>query len=255
MIKQEGDPSALRPKVVAIVQARMGSTRLPGKVLLDLAGRTMLARVVRRAKRASLIDEVLVATTLSPADDPVARECDRLAVPCFRGSERDVLDRYHRAAAHHGADVVVRITADCPLIDPGVTDHVIRAFFEHKPDYASNILRRTYPRGLDTEVMTAPALARAYREASEPYQRTHVTPYIYQHPESFRLLPVTGPRDESAHRWTVDSPDDLELARAVYQRMGGDDAFSWQQVRRLLEEEPWLADLNRHVRHKELVEG
>ncbi len=255
MIRQGSEPSASERRVVAVIQARMGSTRLPGKVLLDLSGRTMLARVARRAGRATLVDGVVIATSVAPGDDPIVDECRRLGVACFRGSEQDVLRRYHDAAAHHRADVVVRITSDCPLIDPEVTDRVIRAFFEHEPDYASNILRRTYPRGLDTEVMTRATLARAFQEATEPYQRTHVTPYIYQHPESFRLLGVTGSRDESAHRWTVDSPDDLELIRAVYERMGDDDAFSWLDVRRLVDREPWLADLNRHVRHKELVEG
>lgn len=255
MIRQGSDSSGAGGRVVAVIQARMGSSRLPGKVLLDLSGRTMLARVVRRAGRASRIDEVVVATSVAPGDDPIVAECERLGVACFRGSEQDVLRRYYEAAAHHRADAVVRITSDCPLIDPEVTDRVIGAFFEHVPDYASNILRRTYPRGLDTEVMTRATLARAFHEATEPYQRTHVTPYIYQHPESFRLLGVTGSPDESAHRWTVDSPDDLELIRAVYERMGGDDGFSWRDVRRLFEREPWLADLNRHVRHKELVEG
>jgi spore coat polysaccharide biosynthesis protein SpsF len=242
-------------KVVAILQARMGSTRLSGKVLLDLAGRTMLARVVRRVRRAPAVDEVVVATTAAPGDDPIVEECQRLEVACFRGSEPDVLDRYFRAAAAHQADVAVRITADCPLIDPGETGRVIRAFLDRKPDYASNILRRTYPRGLDTEVMTSATLARAWREATEPYQRTHVTPYVYQHPESFRLLAVTGEADLSAHRWTVDSPEDLELVRAVYRRMDGGDAFSWHDVLRLTAEEPWLGELNRHVRQKQLVEG
>jgi len=255
VIRQGSDPSGAGPRVVAVIQARMGSTRLPGKVLLDLSGRTMLARVVRRAARAARIDAVVVATSTAPGDDPIVDECARLGVACFRGSEQDVLRRYYEAAAHHRADVVVRITSDCPLIDPGVTARVIGAFFEHAPDYVSNILRRTYPRGLDTEVMPRATLARAFHEATEPYQRTHVTPYIYQHPESFRLLGVTGDRDESAHRWTVDSPDDLELVRVVYERLGGDDAFSWLDVRRLVAEEPRLADLNRHVRHKQLVEG
>lgn len=241
--------------VIAIIQARMGSTRLPGKVLMDLAGRTMLARVVRRVGRAASIDQVLVATADAPGDDAIVDECRRLRVPCFRGSEHDVLDRFCQAAVAHRADVVVRITADCPLIDPEVSDRVIRAFLDARPDYASNTLRRTYPRGLDTEVTTAAALMRASREAVEPYQRTHVTPYLYQHPESFRLLSVTGCPDLSSHRWTVDSPEDLQFAQAVYQRMAGGDSFSWHDVCRLVAEEPTLADLNRDVRQKELVEG
>ncbi len=241
--------------VVAILQARMGSSRLPGKVLADLAGRTMLARVVRRARRATLIDQVVVATSVGPGDDPIVEECDRLSVACFRGSERDVLGRFHRAAIAFSADAAVRITADCPLIDPVVADAVIRAFLDAGPDYASNTLRRTYPRGLDTEVIAASALARAWRDARHPYERTHVTPYIYQHPEQFRLLAVTGPEDLSGGRWTVDSQEDLEFVRTVYRRMPGDDEFSWRDVCRLLADEPTLSAINRNVRQKELVEG
>ncbi len=254
MIKHAEHRSPRRARVVAIVQARMGSTRLPGKVLADLGGRTMLARVVRRAGRAARIDEVVVATSVASGDDPIVGECERLGVACVRGSEQDVLARYHQAAETCRADVLVRITADCPLIDPGVSDRVIAAFLEERPDYASNILRRTYPRGLDTEVMPRVTLTRAFGEASELYQRTHVTPYIYQHPERFRLLAVTGSTDRSGHRWTVDSPEDLELIRAIYQRMGGDD-FGWEDVLHLLADAPRLSDLNRHVRHKALVEG
>ena len=151
--------------------------------------------------------------------------------------------------------MVVRITSDCPLIDPEVSDRVIRAFLEMEPDYASNILHRTYPRGLDTEVMTVDSLARAWRDAKQPYQRTHVTPYLYQHPEQFILLPVIGREDHSANRWCVDAPDDLDFLRAIYQRLGPDDTFSWRDVCRLIDEEPLLAELNREVRQKHLVEG
>ena len=244
-----------RIKVVAIIQARMGGTRLPGKVLAEISGRTMLARVVRRVRRAGLLDEVVVATTTAAGDGPIVQQCQRLEVACFCGQEDDVLDRYYRAAAAHGADVVVRITSDCPLIDPEVIDRVVGAFLDRRPDYASNTMRRTWPRGLDTEVITTPALNRAWREAPEPYQRVHVTPYLYQHPEHFRLLAVTGEEDLSEGRWTVDTREDLDFIRAVYQRMGGDDAFSWRDVRQLLGEEPSLAELNRHVRQKESTEG
>ncbi|MHC4400242.1 MAG: cytidylyltransferase domain-containing protein [Planctomycetota bacterium] len=241
--------------VVAIVQARMGSTRLPGKVLLDVAGRSMLARVVRRVRRAALIDRVVVATSVTPDDDRIVDECRRLSVACFRGSEDDVLDRFHRAARACRAEAVVRITADCPLIDPEVTDRVLRAFLDHRPDYASNTLDRTYPRGLDTEVADSAALARAWRDARQPYERTHVMPYIYRHPDAFRLLAVTGQRNLSQGRWTVDSPDDLRFVRAVYNRMGSNDRFSWRDVVRLVDQEPSLASMNRHVRQKQLAEG
>jgi len=242
-------------KTVAIVQARTGSSRLPGKVLEQIEGRSMLWRVCRRAGRSVLIDRLVVATTTRPRDQAIVDECRRLGVPCFRGSETDVLERYHQAAELHAADVVVRITADCPLIDPEVIDLVAGAFFERQPDYASNALQRSWPQGLDTEVMTAAALARAAREATQPHQREHVTPYIYQHPELFTLHPVTSGRNLAEYRWTVDTPEDLQFVRAVYRRFPGDDAFCWRDVLDLLAKEPALADLNRHVRQKDLAEG
>ena len=241
-------------KVVAIIQARMGSVRLPSKVLADIAGRSMLWRVSQRAAQAALVAQVVVATTLEPEDEEIVDECARLHVACFRGSAEDVLRRYHEAANIYAADAVVRITADCPLIDPKVVDLVVAAFLNRRPDYASNTLQRTWPRGLDTEVTTAAALARACREATRPYQRTHVMPYIYRHPESFRLLPVVGPEDLGQWRWTVDFPEDLDFVRAVYGRLGGDGTFSWRDVRQLLAREPALAELNRHVRQRQLVE-
>ncbi len=238
----------------AIIQARMGSTRLPGKVLKSIAGRSMLARVCRRVCRAAMIDEVVVATTTEPADQAIADECNRLGVACFRGSENDVLDRYRHAAKRHGADAVVRITADCPLIDPDVVDRVVRCFLATRPDYASNTLKRTWPCGLDTEVLSTEALDRAHREATEPYERVHVTPYLYRHGERFRLLPVTCREDLGELRWTVDSAEDLQFVRAIYHRLDG-DAFSWREVLHMLAAEPGIAQLNGHVRQTELVEA
>lgn len=261
--------------LVAIIQARMGSSRLPGKTLVDLAGHSMLAQVVRRVRRCRTLDRVVVATSTAQADHAIEQECQRLGVACFRGSESDVLDRYAAAARHFQAAAVVRITADCPLIDPEVTDRVVRRFVEFvepgqgRSDcsrhltanqfgvlaYASNTLRRTYPRGLDTEVFSAAALEVARREAGEPFQRAHVTPYIYQHPEQFRLLAVTGDGDHSQHRWTVDTAEDLELVRAIYARFEGRPTFSWRDVLCMLTETPELAMLNRNVCQKSLVEG
>ncbi|MFZ0958919.1 MAG: glycosyltransferase family protein [Candidatus Sulfotelmatobacter sp.] len=246
-------------KVVAIVQARMGSTRLPGKVLRDLEGETMLARVVQRLSRSKLINEVLIATTDRAADDAIVEECRRGSVQVFRGDEDDVLDRYFRGAQLTGPDVVVRITSDCPLIDPGVTDKTIAAFLnpqdEAIADYASNVVVRTYPRGLDTEVMTAEALERCWRMASQPYERTHVTPYIYEHPGEFKILSVTGEKDFSRHRWTVDTPEDLEFVRAIYARFKGRDDFRAPDILALLEREPELMELNRLIMQKALREG
>jgi spore coat polysaccharide biosynthesis protein SpsF len=242
-------------KTTIIIQARMGSTRLPGKVLQPICGRTMLERVCRRASRSFLADELLVATSTSPKDDAVVAECRRIGVACYRGNEDDVLDRYYLAALAQRTEAVVRVTADCPLIDDHVIDKIILAMLQSGPDYASNVIQRTYPRGLDAEVFTVDALERAWREAQLPYERIHVTPYFYRHPELFRLHSVVGSEELGDWRWTVDSPDDLAFVRAVYERFDGDDEFTWHDVRRLLLAEPWLADLNDHVQQKHLVEG
>lgn len=238
--------------VVAIIQARTGSTRLPGKVLQDLAGDTMLSRVVRRTRRARRLDEVVIATTTSEQDDPVVAECRRLDVRWFRGSEEDVLDRYFQAAEAARAELVVRVTSDCPLIDPSLIDRVVSAFQAERPDYASNFLERTYPRGLDNEAVTFECLGRAWCEAERAYQRVHVTPYFYENPGMFRLLAVSHDRDLSDRRWTVDTEDDMRFARAIYERFGGDDQFTWCEVLQLLEAEPDLSEINGHVCQKAL---
>lgn len=232
----------------------MGSTRLPGKVLRDIHGKPMLQRVVERARHVQLLDNVIVATSVEPSDDAIAAFCLGHDYPFFRGSEMDVLDRYYQAAREYRADAIVRITSDCPLIDAGVSSETIRAFLDQEPDYASNSLDRTYPRGLDTEVIGRAALERAWRAAEAPYQRVHVTPYIYQNPDEFKLLSVTGSADYSGYRWTVDTPEDLELVRAVYAQMNG-DLFPWREVVSLLEQNPQLAEMNRSVEQKALHEA
>lgn len=239
-------------KTVAIIQARRGSTRLPGKVLKDLGGQTVLARVLARLRPARLIDELLVATTHAPADDTIVSECHRCSVAVFRGDEHDVLDRYYQAAKTAAADVVVRITSDCPLIDPEISDHTIAEFSKAHPDYASNSLLRSYPRGLDTEVMSIAALSRAWQEARNPHEREHVTPYLYEHPEKFKILSVTADADYSRQRWTLDTPEDLEFVRSIYARFSGNAIFSWRDVLRLLEREPELLKINGAVMQKAL---
>lgn len=251
-------------RTVAIIQARMGSTRLPGKVLREIHGSPMLYHVARRALAASTLDTVVIATTTESADEEIVSFCHENALLCFRGSEQDVLDRYYRCAREYAAQMVVRITSDCPLIDPEIIDKTVEAFaFQSSrnqlpengpPDYASNCIVRTYPRGLDTEVMTFAALERAWLEAREPYQRAHVTPYFYQNPSRFKVLSVVGGSDFSAHRWTVDTPEDLEFVRAVYSHFG-DNSFSWNEVLRLLEHHPELSEINSSVLQKALHEG
>ena len=215
----------------------------------------MLARVVWRTRRATLLDEVVVATTSRSCDEAIVSECRRLGAPVFRGEEEDVLDRYYRSAQAFKAEGIVRITSDCPLIDPEIIDLVVSGFFKEKPSYASNTLNRTYPRGLDAEVVSMSCLERAWHEAHRPFQRAHVTPFIYQHPVLFRLLSITANGDYSNHRWTVDTPDDLVFARAVYSRLGNRDSFGWQDVLKVLSEEPELMELNRHIRQKETERG
>lgn len=242
-------------KIAAIIQARMGSSRLPNKVLMDLGGAAVLDRVLHRLGRSRLLQELLVATTKAPQDNFIVKHCEQGGIKVFRGSEQDVLDRYYRAAEHLYADVVVRITSDCPVIDPDVTDATIQAFLDHHVDYASNVRVRTYPRGLDTEVMTVQALERAWREAGKPYEREHVTPYIYQNPSVFKLHGIENAVDYSQHRWTLDTSEDLRLLRAIYARFGGSDDFAWREVLELVESDPLLADINRHVAQKAVHEG
>ena len=233
----------MRPSV--IIQARMGSSRLPGKVMADLAGRPALAHVVARARTIPGVERVIVATTTAARDDVIAGLCEGLGVAVFRGSDPDVLDRYYRAARHHGLRAVVRVTADCPLLDPTVSGLVVARFRSGDVDYASNVHPPTYPDGLDTEVFTVEALERAWREARLPAEREHVTSYFYTHPELFRCANVAHAQDLSHHRWTVDEPRDLELVRALCRRLGQGEAplFGMAEILSLLEREPDLLTL------------
>jgi spore coat polysaccharide biosynthesis protein SpsF len=239
-------------RTVAVIQARTGSTRLPGKVLLPLLGRPILSRVVERAARAVGIDEVVVATTVDPSDDAIVELATKQGWAVERGSENDLLDRYVQTARARDADIVVRITSDCPLIDPGLIDQTIEAFVEGGADYASNTLEpRTFPRGLDVEVVSRDALEEAWRDDVDPASREHVTPFLYRNPERFRLVPVSSPDDRSAHRWCVDVPEDYELVRRIYEALGS-DAFGWEEALAVVEAHPDWPLLNSHVSQKTL---
>jgi len=239
-------------KTVAIIQARMGSTRLPGKVMMDLGGRSILAWVVGRARRAQTLDDVIVATTTLDRDDVIVAECSALGVLVFRGSEDDVLDRYYRASEFCDADVVVRITADCPLIDPEVIDAVVSGYRDHQADYASNILERRFPRGLDVEVFSRAVLEDAWAHDDSAQGREHVTPYLYLNPGAFTLHSVEFAKDQSRLRWTVDTTEDLEVVRGIVAALGNRDDFGWQEALAVVEENPVLATSNRHVQQKAL---
>jgi spore coat polysaccharide biosynthesis protein SpsF len=231
-------------KTVAIIQARMTSTRLPGKIMAEVAGKPLLYHVVNRARRAQTPDLVAIATTDRPTDDGVEEFSQAAGIPVFRGSEQDVLDRYYGAAQQFAAEVIVRLTSDCPLLDPAVIDKTVRAFQAGAYDYASNTLEPTFPDGLDTEVFSQAALEKAWREARLPSEREHVTSYIWKRPALFRLRSVKNEEDLSHLRWTVDEAEDLEFVRRVYTALGAGSAFGMAEVLALLQEDLELSDIN-----------
>lgn len=240
-----------RARRVAIVQARMTSTRLPGKVLVDLDGRPMLAQQLRRMRQSRSLDEIVVATTVNGADDPVVELARREGARWYRGDEHDVLGRYLGAARESGAEVVVRITADCPLIDPDVVDRVIAAL-DRGCDYASNTLQRTYPQGLDVEVFHRDVLERMTRLATSPPAREHVTYFLHrERPDLFVLRNVADGEDHSDLRWTVDTDADLELARAIFEAARlAERRVEYRDLVRLVRATPRLLAINAHVRQK-----
>ncbi|MCS7002315.1 MAG: glycosyltransferase family protein, partial [Dehalococcoidia bacterium] len=235
---------SVRP-IVAVIQARLDSSRLPGKVLADIGGQPMLWRVVSRVQRATLLDRVIVATSQDPSDDPIAAFCAQRGVPCVRGSKTDVLDRYVQAARWAGAETIVRVTADCPLVDPAVIDRVVAEYLASGAEYVSNVLSHTYPDGLDLEVFAMDALLRSAAVATLPAEREHVTLHL----RTSGLFTTRGVEQHQYpqarhHRWTVDEPQDLELIRAIYRRFG-ERPFGMNDVLALLEQEPEMLTLNR----------
>jgi spore coat polysaccharide biosynthesis protein SpsF (cytidylyltransferase family) len=231
-------------RVVGILQARVGSTRLPGKVLLPAVGTPLIVHMIQRVRRAATLSALWLATSASPENDPLAALGSELGVPVFRGSEDDVLSRFAEIAERASADVVVRLTGDCPLHDPGVIDEVVRHFLRADADYVSNSLVPTYPDGLDVEVFSRTALDRAHREAQTPLQREHVTPYIHRFhdgPGPFRVEHHRGPADFSHLRWTVDEPADYEFVRQVFEALHpANPAFGWLDVVALVTRKPAL---------------
>jgi spore coat polysaccharide biosynthesis protein SpsF len=249
-------------KVVVVVQARMGSTRLPGKVLLPLAGRPLLDRMLERVRAAQVPFELCVATTEAPEDEPIARLCAQLGVNFFRGHPSDLLDRHVRAARWLGADAVAKIPSDCPLIDPAAIELVLRQFAAGagELDFATNLYPPTWPDGNDVEVATLAALEAAHAEAQRPFEREHTTPFIWERPERFRILNVrwpTGLDYSSTHRFTIDYPGDYALISAVYAALlRPGQIFSLDEVLELLRQRPEILANNAsfagqswHARH------
>lgn len=232
-------------KVLAIIQARMGSTRLPGKVLKDLAGKPQLQRVIERVQMSEESDAVVVATTMLPEDDAVEELCTGLGVPVFRGSADDVLDRFYRAALPRSPECVVRVTGDCPLFDPALLDAALRSM-EPGTDYLG-MMSESFPDGLDLEVIRFEALEEAWREASLSSQREHVTQFIVGAPDRFALQDFASEcGNHGDERWTVDEPEDYELVSAIYAHFAdaGREDFGYEDVLAFLDANPGLRGLN-----------
>ncbi len=251
---QQGKPQKITWKnetengqIVAIIQARMGSSRLPGKSLAEIEGRPMLWHVIQRVQRAKLVDRVVVATSSASVDDAIEKMCREEGVRCYRGSENDVLDRYYNAAKAEKAAQVVRITADCPLIDPQVIDRVISRFQTGDVDYASNAMVRTYPDGLDTEICSFAALERAWHEARKASEREHVTPYLRSGKFRTANIENTSALSYLHCRWTVDEKEDLEFVRAVYGQFRGQESFSMEDILQLLRDKPEIEGVNSEI--------
>jgi spore coat polysaccharide biosynthesis protein SpsF (cytidylyltransferase family) len=235
-------------KAHAIIQARFGASRLPGKVMLKVLDKTILEYVIERVSAAKLIESVIIATTSNGEDSRIADLADRLGVNVYRGSEDDVLDRFYQAAKKIGAKHIVRITADCPLIDPRIIDRVVGRYFESKADYCSNIIEETFPDGEDVEVFSFKALNAAWEKAHLVSEREHVTPYIKNHPADFKLVNVKNRPNLYEKRWTVDRKEDFIFIKTILEAIyPGKNIFHMEDVLGFLKANPKVEDINRHI--------
>lgn len=236
----------------ALIQARVSSTRLRAKVLESIEGHSILEHVIRRVRASQSIRDLIVVTTISPDDIPIVRLCAESGIRVSCGSEDDVLDRYYQCAKLLDADSIVRITSDCPFMDPLLIDHIVETHISGAFDYTSNTLEETFPDGLDIEVMKFDALAKAANEASLPSDREHVTPYIKTHPELFKLHSVLSDIDRGTMRWTLDEPRDLDFIKAVYKELYSDTRlFTTDEILQYLSENPQVAQLNSGILRNE----
>lgn len=232
----------------------MGSTRLPGKVMSVIAGKTMIKRVIDRVGKANSVDHILIATTCLPEDDVLCAWAARSGYAFYRGSELDVLDRFYQAGLASQAARIVRVSSDCPLIDPSLIDGAIRIQDRTGADYVSNKVRPTFPLGEDVEVFWFSGLAQAWRDATMEYERVHVTPYFYRHPDKFHLEALTVQGNFTRHRWTVDTAQDLEFMQQLYAVDKDLDKLSWMEILDIVKRNPGISEINAHVRQKMLEE-
>lgn len=242
-------------KVVTIIQARMGSTRLPGKVMMRIADKTVLGHVIERVKQAEKIDEIVIATTTNDRDDVIVKEAKNCGVKHFRGSEEDVLSRYYHAAKENAADIIVRVTSDCPLIDPYIVDKVINFYLDNEYALVTNagidLTQRTYPRGMDTEVFPFAVLEDAFLNADKKYQREHVTPYIYENYNDNIYIYKNG-QDLSNYRLTLDTQEDFILIQTIYEELyEGKHDFYLNEIVQLFKSNPEYAEINREIKQKD----
>lgn len=241
--------------VVCIMQARVGSTRLPKKVLKEICGKTVLEHDIDRLKRVKNISKIVIATTTEEKDIEIVDEAKRLGITCFRGSETDVLSRYYFAAKENNADAVVRVTSDCPLLDPEVTEATIKYYLDNKDkyDYVSNTLERTFPRGLDTEVFSFNVLEKAFKEAKLDRDREHVTAYLYTNKDKFSLGCYKSNEDYSNYRWTLDTEEDFKLINIIYDELYKENSiFYMDDILKLYKERKELEYINRDIEQKEI---
>ncbi len=234
-------------RIVCIIQARLGSTRLPAKVLRLIQNRPMLSYMIERVRQVKQLHGFLIATTKNESDNPIVAFCEAQGVPVFRGDENDVLDRYYQAAKFSKADVIVRLTADCPLIDPAVVDQIIAAFLERSPqiDFVGNVKPATFPDGMDTEVFSFKALERAWEETKNSLEREHVTPYFYDMPGRFQTLNIEAPKNYSHYRVTVDYENDFEAVSEVLKALHKPgQAFGYQEIVTFLDAHPRILQKN-----------
>lgn len=233
----------------------MTSTRLPGKVLKEVMGKPLLEYLIERLRRVKQLSNIVIATTVNDTDQQIVELCDKLGVDCFRGSEEDVLSRYYYAALHYNADHIVRITSDCPIIDPDMIDEVISYYFEQKSDYTSNGLERSFPRGMDTEVFSFKALEEVHQEATESFEREHVTPFLYNNKDRFKTHNFSYKYDCSYHRWTVDTQEDFILIQKIIEALYNQKPdFTLEDCLALFEQNREWMNINAHVEQKKLSE-
>lgn len=242
-------------KVVAIIQARMGSNRLPGKILKEILDKPLLEYQIERVKQAKFIDEIVIATTTNKMEQPIIDFCKKLSILYYRGSEEDVLSRYYKSAIHYKANVIVRLTSDCPIIDPSVIDSILKHYKDNSNnyDYVSNTIKRTYPRGYDTEVFPFQTLENAYLNSTSELEREHVTPYIYQHPGLFRIGQVLNDIDNSNYRFTVDTKEDFILIKKIITALYMENnIFRNKDIMNLLEKHGDWEEINKDVIQKKV---